>query len=76
MQIPPIPQPIPSVASQDAASKAAAQVQAQATKPLLQRAVDPTSKSERRNKSRSNGERAKGEAPDTGDRGKSVNIRV
>lgn len=76
MQVPPIPQPVNPVASPDAAVKAAAQVQAQAAKPLLQRAVDPASKSEQGNRSRSNSDKSKGERSQENDRGGSVNIRV
>jgi hypothetical protein len=75
MQVPPLP-PVPVTAGvmpQETIARAVPQVQAQAASPIIQRAVDPSSKSERGNKSRSNGDRAKGGGSG---RGGSVNIRV
>jgi hypothetical protein len=80
MQITPAPPPIvPNPSPQDMAAKTAAPVLAQATTPVTQRAVDPTSKSDRGQKTRSNGERAKGggkEGAGDEERGHSVNIKV
>lgn len=82
MQVTPLP-PIPvnpGAVPQEAVNKVLPQIQAQASAPIIQRAVDPSSKSDRGNKSRSNGDRAKGGGGDKGgaggDRGSSVNIRV
>ncbi len=80
MQIPPLP-PVPvnpGVVPQDAVGKVLPQVQAQAAAPIIQRAVDPSKKSNQGGKSRNNEDRRKGGDSDTdkGGRGSSVNIRV
>ena len=78
MQVTPLP-PVPvtpGAVPQEAVTKILPQVQAQSAAPIIQRAVDPSSKSDRGNKSRSNGDRAKGEGGNKGGRGGSVNIRV
>jgi hypothetical protein len=65
---------------QDAVSRALPQIQAQASQPLVQRAIDPSPRSERGNQPRTNGEKSKGGGNATGSaggkRGGSVNIRV
>ena len=81
MQVTPVPTPIVpgSLQQQEAVIKAIPQVQAQASAPLLQRAVDPSTKNQRGQQTRSNGERAKGGGKGgegSGERGGSVNIRV
>ncbi len=76
MQVTPVPLPIlPGAAPQDAMARTMPHIQAQASTPLIQRAVDPSPRSERGHRSRSNGDKAKGGDSD-GSRGKSVNIRV
>lgn len=83
MQVTPVPMPVlPNALPQDAA-RAIPQVQAQATAPLIQRAVDPSPRGERGNQPRSNGDRAKGgdrgrggESGNRGGSGSGVNIRV
>lgn len=76
MQITPLPTPVPPTAlPQEAVTKAVPQVQAQAAQPLIQRAVDPASRSDRGTKARSNSEKAKGGGSD-GKRGGAVNIKV
>lgn len=77
MQVTPLP-PLPvttGVVQPETVAKTMPQIQAQASMPITQRAIDPSSKSQRGNKSRSNGDRAKG-GGDKGGRGSSVNIRV
>jgi hypothetical protein len=82
MQIPSIPPPIvTNTLAQDVVAKAVPNVQA--APPLMQRAIDPSPKSEKFNQTRSNKDRAKGggrnnsEGGDGEDkRGGSVNIRV
>jgi hypothetical protein len=81
MQITPLPTPPvqPNALPQDAVAKVVPHIQAQASAPLIQRAVDPTGRSDRNTKTRTNSEKAKGGASDTGGddkRGGSVNIRV
>ncbi|MDP9127410.1 MAG: hypothetical protein M3N08_04005 [Pseudomonadota bacterium] len=81
MQVTPAPGPIvPNVLPQDAVAKTAAPVLAQASAPLIQRAVDPTGKSDRGHQSRSNGDRAKGggnaDKGHSAGRGDTVNLRV
>jgi hypothetical protein len=76
MQVTPLPMPVlPNALPPDAVAKMVPHIQAQASAPLTQRAVDPSSKSERGNQSRTNAEKAKG--GDGGDRRSgSVNIKV
>jgi len=78
MQVTPLPPQLvtPGAVPQETIAKTMAQVQAQASAPIIQRAVDPSSKSDRGHKSRSNGDRAKGGGSGKGGRGSSVNIRV
>ena len=80
MQITPLPPPvIPNPLPQEVAAKTATPVLAQAMAPIIQRAIDPATKSDRGHQSRSNGERAKGGGKSGGgeeNRGKSVNLRV
>ena len=80
MQVTPVPIPvIPNASPQDVVAKTATPVLAQASAPVIQRAIDPSSKSDRGQKSRSNGDRAKGGGKASGgegDRGKTVNLRV
>ena len=64
MQVTPLP-PLPVTAGgvpQETIAKTIPQVQAQAAAPIIQRAVNPSTKSERGTKSRSNGDRGKGGA--------------
>lgn len=77
MQITPLPTTAaPNALPQDTAVKAGPQsVMAQASPPVTQRAIDPAPKSERGNKSRSNGDKAKGGGKNGG-RGGNVNLRV
>lgn len=78
MQVTPLP-PVPvtpGAVPQEAVTKVLPQVQAQSAAPIIQRAIDPSTKSDRGNRSRSNGERAKGGDSDKGGRGNSVNIKV
>jgi len=74
--IPPQAPVVPGILPQDAVVKAVPQIQAQASQPLTQRAIDPSSRSERGNSSRNNGDKAKGGSDQTGKRGGSINIRV
>jgi hypothetical protein len=79
MQVPPIPAPtVPGAMPQDAVAKTLPQVQAQSGAPVIQRAIDPSPRSERGNKSRSRGDKGKGGGSSSGgnQRGGSVNIRV
>jgi len=82
MQVTPIPVPVLPTAlpAQDAVARVAGQVQAQAAAPLLQRAVDPSPKSERGQNSKSNQKKNAGKGGSQnggeGKRGGSVNIRV
>lgn len=79
MQVTPVPLPIlPNASPQDVAAKTAAPVLAQASAPVIQRAIDPAPKSERGQQSRSNGDRSKGGGKSGSDekRGGSVNIKV
>ena len=78
MQVPPLPPAaVPNATlPQEAAAKAVPQVLAQASAPVIQRAVDPSQKSDRGQKSRSNGDRAKGGGKTGGGRGGSVNFKV
>lgn len=77
MQVPPLPVPVAPNALPTEAAKTVPHVQAQASVPVTQRAIDPSPKSERGNKTRSNGDRAKGgKGSDTDKRGGSVNLRV
>jgi hypothetical protein len=77
MQVPPIPAPVlPGALPQDAVAKTLPQIQAQSGAPVIQRAVDPSPRSERGKKSRSNGDKGKGGSSGGGQRGGSVNIRV
>jgi len=76
IQVPPLPSPALPTTSNEIVAKSAAPIQAQAAKPLLQRAIDPASKSGQGNKTKSNSDKAKGESPKEGERGGSVNIRV
>jgi hypothetical protein len=77
MQITPLPTPpLPTALPQEAVTKAIPQVQAEAVaQSLISRAVDPSPRSEKGHKSRSNGDKAKGGASDS-NRGKKVNLRV
>ena len=76
MQVTPVPVPIvPNALPQETVAKTAAPILAQASTPVIQRAVDPSPKSERGQQTRSNGDRAKGGGND-GKRGGSVNLRV
>ena len=78
MQIASIPPPVVNtpLAQQDVALKAAINVQA--APPLGQRAVAPTPKAERSNKSRNKDKEKNGNASDNkgGNRGNSINIKV
>ena len=75
MQVPPIPaQMVPGAVQPDAMAKVLPQIQAQASTPVTQRAIDPSKKGDRGNKGRSNGDKAKGGGSEG--RGGSVNIRV
>jgi hypothetical protein len=78
MQVTPLPLPVTPNAAlpQDAVAKTMPNVVAQASTPVIQRAVDPSSKSERGQQSRSNGDRAKGGGKSGEQRGGSVNMRV
>ncbi len=82
MQVTPLPAPVlPTATTQDVVTKAVSAVQAQASAPVTQRAIDPSQKSDRGGQSRSNSDRAKGGAKspagdETIDRGGSLNIRV
>ncbi len=82
MQVPPVPNVIvPGAQPQDALAlvRVLPNIQSQAAAPLLQRAVDPSPRSDRGPKTRSNKDRAKGGGKDGGGgqgRGGSVNIRV
>jgi len=76
MQVTPLPGPVlPNALPQEVVAKTPA-IQAQASAPLIQRAVDPSPKSGRGQQTRSNSDKAKGGASDSGKRGGSVNIRV
>jgi len=75
MDIPPLQAPVVPVALPQDAVKTVPQIQAQAAPPVIQRAVDPSPRSERGSQSRSNGDKAKG-GQSEGKRGGSVNIRV
>lgn len=78
MQVTPLP-PVPTApgaAPQETVVKTLPQVQAQSAAPIIQRAVDPSGKSDRGNKGRSNGERGKGGGSDQTGRGGSVNLKV
>lgn len=76
MQVTPVPVPVlPNALPQETVAKTAAPVLAQAAAPVIQRAIDPSPKSERGQQSRSNGDRAKG-GGNGGKRGSSVNLRV
>ncbi len=77
----PPPGPIlPNVATQDVVAKTTPAIQAQAAATIIQRAVDPSPKSDKGGQTRSNRDRAKGGdgSDKTTDGGKSgsVNIRV
>lgn len=80
MQVTPVPVPVlPSLPTQDVVAKTLPAIQAQAATPVTQRAVDPSHRSDRGNKTRSNNDRAKGGDRGNSDSGKSgstVNIRV
>ncbi len=73
--LPPLPANALVGVTPDAATRVLPQIQSQAAQPMIQRAVDPANKPDRGNKSRSNGDRAKGGGDKPG-RGNSVNIRV
>ena len=75
MQVTPLPVPVVPVALPQDAAKTVPQVQSQAAVPLIQRAVDPSPRSDRGQQPRSNGDRAKGGGGED-KRGGSVNIRV
>jgi len=75
MQVTPLQTPVAPVALPQDIAKTVPQVQAQAATPVIQRAVDPSPRSERNPHARSNAEKDKGGK--TGDkRGGGVNIRV
>ena len=80
MQVPPLPPvTVPNATlPQEAVAKAVPQVIAQASAPVIQRAVDPSQKSDRGQNTRSNSDRAKGggKAAASGGRGGSVNFKV
>jgi hypothetical protein len=77
MQVTPLPVPaVPTNLPQETAARSIAPVLAQATTPVTQRAVDPSSKSERNQQSRSNGDKAKGGGSGGKQLGGSVNLRV
>jgi hypothetical protein len=81
MQVPPVPPVIiPSQLPQDAVNRVLPNIQAQAVTPTIQRAVDPRPGSDRKSRTRSNEDDAKGGGKDgrgeKGGRGSSVNIRV
>ena len=78
MQVPPLPPAaVPNATlPQEAVAKAVPQVMAQASAPVIQRAVDPSQKSDRSQQSRSNSDRAKGGGKAGGGRGGSVNFKV
>jgi hypothetical protein len=78
MQVtPPLPVPIPNAAlPQEAVAKVIPQIASQASAPVTQRAVDPSSKSDRGHQSRSNSDRAKGGGKSNSERGRSINLRV
>jgi len=81
MQVPPVPTVIvPGVQPQDTVARALPNIQAQAAAPLLQRAIDPSPRSDGGARTRNNKDRAKGGGKDgggdQGGRGGSVNIRV
>ncbi len=77
MQVTPLPGPVlPNALSPDVAAKAVPQIQAQASAPLIQRAVDPSPKSGRGTQTRSNGDKAKGGDSSGDKRGGGVNIKV
>ena len=77
MQVTPLPPvPITPGAVPQETVKVLPQVQAQASAPITQRAVDPSNKSDRGNRSRSNSDRGKGGGSDQSGRGGSVNIKV
>jgi hypothetical protein len=78
MQVTPLPTP-PVVANalpQEAVAKTIPHVQAQASAPLIQRSIDPSTKGDRGHHARSNGDRAKGGGAQSGNPGGSVNIKV
>jgi hypothetical protein len=76
MQVTSLPTPvIPNAMPQEAVAKTMPNVVAQASPPLIQRAVDPSSKAERGQQSRSNRDKAKGGGKE-GERGRSINFRV
>ena len=76
MQVPPVPAPlVPGATPQETVARTLPQIQAQASAPVTQRAIDPSPRSERGKKTRSNSDKKKGGSGD-GQRGSSVNIRV
>ncbi len=77
MEITPPPSipPVPGALPQDAVAKAIPQIATQAVTPITQRAIDPSGKTDRGNKPRSNGDKAKGGDKNSG-RGGSVNLKV
>jgi hypothetical protein len=76
MQVIPLPPVlVPGAVPQEAVTRVLPQIQAQSSAPIIQRAVDPSRKSDRGNKARSNTDRGKG-GGGKGDRGSTVNIRV
>ena len=76
MQVTPLPTPVMPTALPQDAVKTVPQVQSQAATPLIQRAVDPSPRSDRGQETRSNSEKAKGGQGGGDKRGGSVNIRV
>ena len=80
MHVPPnLPPVLPNSGNlpQDTVARVVPQIQAQASAPVIQRAVDPSPKSERNNRTRSNNDRGKGGGgANSGGRGSSVNIKV
>jgi len=76
MQVTPLQAPVVPVALPQDAAKTVPQVQSQAAAPLIQRAVDPSQRSDRGEHTRSNGDKAKGGQGGGDKRGGAVNIRV
>jgi hypothetical protein len=79
MQVPPIPPAVvPGALQPDAVAKTLPQIQAQASVPVTQRAIDPSRQGDRGKKSRGNGDKSKGGGGGNGggNRGGSVNIKV
>ena len=77
MQVTPsVPLPVvPNALPQEAVAKTMPNVVAQASPPVIQRAVDPSHKTGRGQQPRSNGDKAKGGGK-AGERGSSIDKRV